>query len=119
MLMPPRRKVLLCSCLFATMTGFGTGVVGIAANSATEAPAGLTPPSFNGAASINNGLVEPAGDTFARDQQVYEHEKQSPPDLDLYTTQLPASLATRIRIVEQPARSQNSASATTMQMVIS
>src|SRR5882757_3398669 len=75
MLMPPGKKVLLCSCLFATLTGLGTGVVGIAANSATEAPAGFNTPSFNGAASINNGLVEPAGDTFARDQQVYEHEE--------------------------------------------
>ena len=75
MLMPPRRKVLLCSCLFATLTGFGTGVVGIAANSATEAQAGFNTPSFNGDASINNGLVEPAGDTFARDQQVYEHDE--------------------------------------------
>jgi CxxC motif-containing protein (DUF1111 family) len=75
MLMPPGKKVLLCSCLFATMTGLGTGVVGIASNSATEAPAGFNTPSFNGAASINNGLVEPAGDTFARDQQVYEHEE--------------------------------------------
>src|ERR1700692_460333 len=75
MLMPPRRKVLLCSCLFATLTALGTGVVGVAANSATEAPAGFNTPSFNGAASINNGLVEPAGDTFARDQQVYEHEE--------------------------------------------
>jgi len=74
MLMPPGRKVLLFSCLFA-ITGLGTGVVGIAANSATEAPAGFNTPSFNGAASINNGLVEPAGDTFARDQQVYEHEE--------------------------------------------
>src|ERR1700692_3898322 len=75
MLMPPRRKVLLCSCLFATLTALGTGVVGVAANSATEAPAGFNTPSFNGAASINNGLVEPAGDTFARDQQVYEQNE--------------------------------------------
>ncbi|MDT7811866.1 MAG: hypothetical protein QOH35_4130 [Acidobacteriaceae bacterium] len=75
MLMPPRKKVLFCSCLFATLTALGTGVGGVAANSATEAPAGFNTPSFNGAASINNGLVEPAGDTFARDQQVYEHEE--------------------------------------------
>jgi hypothetical protein len=40
MLMPQRRNVLLCSCLFVTVTALGTGVVGIAANSATEAPAG-------------------------------------------------------------------------------
>jgi CxxC motif-containing protein (DUF1111 family) len=75
MLMPPRRKVLLSSCIFAALTALGTGVVGVAANSATEAPAGFNTPSFNGAASINNGLAEPPGDTFARDQQVYEHEE--------------------------------------------
>ena len=75
MLMPPRRKVLLCSCLFAALTALGTGLVGVAANSATEAPAGFNTPSFNGAASISNGLVEPPGDTFARDQQVYEQER--------------------------------------------
>ena len=75
MLMPPGRKVLLNFCLLATLTGLGTGVVGVAANSATEAPAGFHTPSFEAAASISNGLVEPAGDTFARDQQVYEHEE--------------------------------------------
>ncbi len=75
MLMPPRRKVLLGSCLFTALTALATGLVGIAGNSATEAPAGFNTPSFNGAASINNGLVEPAGDTFARDQQVYEENE--------------------------------------------
>jgi CxxC motif-containing protein (DUF1111 family) len=74
MLMSPRRRVFLCSCL-ATLIASGPGVVGTAANSAMEAPAGFNTPSFNGAASINNGLVEPPGDTFARDQQVYEHEE--------------------------------------------
>jgi CxxC motif-containing protein (DUF1111 family) len=57
------------------LTALGTGVVGIAANSATEAPAGFNTPSFNGGASVNNGLVEPPGDTFARDQQVYEENE--------------------------------------------
>src|SRR5271155_2143641 len=75
MLMPPRRKGLLCSCLFAALTALGTGLVGTAANSATEAPAGFNTPSFNSAASINNGLVEPPGDTFALDQQVYEENE--------------------------------------------
>src|ERR1700723_998082 len=75
MLMPPRRKVLLCTGLFAALAALGTGLVGTAANSATEAPAGFNTPSFNGAASISNGLVEPPGDTFARDQQVYEQNE--------------------------------------------
>jgi CxxC motif-containing protein (DUF1111 family) len=75
MLMPPRRRVLLCSCLFAAMAAFDAGLIGTAANSATEAPAGFNTPSFNGAASINNGLVEPPGDTFARDQEAYEENE--------------------------------------------
>jgi len=70
-----RRKALLCSCLFAALAVLGTGLVGTASNSATEAPAGFNTPSFNGAASISNGLVEPPGDTFARDQQVYENNE--------------------------------------------
>jgi CxxC motif-containing protein (DUF1111 family) len=72
MLIPHRRKVLLCSCLFAALTALGTGLTRVAAKSATEAPAGFNTPSFNGAQSLSNGLVEPAGDTFARDQEVYE-----------------------------------------------
>jgi CxxC motif-containing protein (DUF1111 family) len=75
MLMPPRRKVLFCTSLFAALAALGTGLVGIGANSATEAPAGFNTPSFDSAASINNGLVEPPGDTFARDQQVYEENE--------------------------------------------
>jgi CxxC motif-containing protein (DUF1111 family) len=72
MLTPHWRKVLLCSCLFAALTVLGTGLPGVAAQSATEAPAGFNTPSFNGAQSVSNGIVEPNGDTFARDQEVYE-----------------------------------------------
>jgi CxxC motif-containing protein (DUF1111 family) len=72
MLMPHWRKVLLCSCLFAAVAALGTGLARVAAKSATEAPSGFNTPSFNSAQSINNGIVEPPGDTFARDQQVYE-----------------------------------------------
>jgi hypothetical protein len=72
MLKPYWREVLLCSCLIAALTALGTGLVGVAANSATEAPAGFNTPSFNGAQSVSNGIVEPHGDTFALDQQVYE-----------------------------------------------
>src|ERR1700761_4685845 len=75
MLMPPQRKILLCSCLFAALTALGAGLVGAATNAATEAPAGFNTPSFNSAASMNNGLVEPPGDTFARDQQAYEQNE--------------------------------------------
>jgi CxxC motif-containing protein (DUF1111 family) len=72
MLIPHWRKLLLCSCLFAALTALGTGLARVAAKSATEAPAGFNTPSFNGAQSISNGIVEPPGDTFARDQDVYE-----------------------------------------------
>src|ERR1700729_380806 len=66
------RKVLLSSCLFAAVAALGTGLARVAAKSATEAPAGFNTPSFNSAHSISNGIVEPPGDTFALDQQVYE-----------------------------------------------
>jgi CxxC motif-containing protein (DUF1111 family) len=72
MLISPGSKVLLCSCLLATSIALGTGLVRVAAKSATEAPAGFNTPSFNGQHSISNGIVEPAGDTFTLDQQVYE-----------------------------------------------
>jgi CxxC motif-containing protein (DUF1111 family) len=72
MLIAHRRKVLLCSCLFAALTVLGTGLARVAAKSATDAPAGFSTPSFNGAQSVSNGIVEPPGDTFARDQEVYE-----------------------------------------------
>ena len=71
----PRRRKILAPCLFAVLTAFGTGLIGVAGNSATEAPAGFNTPSFNSTASINNGLVEPPGDTFARDQQAYEQNE--------------------------------------------
>src|SRR3984885_9856973 len=75
MLISPRSKVLLCSCLLATSIALGTGLVRVAAKSATEAPAGFNTPSFNGQHSISNGIVEPPGDTFALDQQVYEENE--------------------------------------------
>src|ERR1700744_5869987 len=71
----PRRREILAPCFFDVLTAFGTGLIGVAGNSATEAPAGFNTPIFNSTASINNGLVEPPGDTFARDQQVYEHDE--------------------------------------------
>jgi len=72
MLISPRRKIVLSACLCATAIVLGTGLVRVAAKSATEAPAGFNTPSFNGQHSISNGIIEPPGDTFALDQQVYE-----------------------------------------------
>jgi CxxC motif-containing protein (DUF1111 family) len=75
MAIPLRRKILVSVCLFGALMAMTIGVVGIAQQSATEAPAGFNTPSFNSAASISNGIVEPPGDTFARDQNVYEENE--------------------------------------------
>jgi CxxC motif-containing protein (DUF1111 family) len=75
MLIPCGRKLVLSSCVLALLAALGTGLARVAATSVTEAPAGFNTPSFNGAHSISNGIVEPAGDTFARDQQIYEQNK--------------------------------------------
>jgi CxxC motif-containing protein (DUF1111 family) len=75
MAIPLRRKVLLSVCLFGALIAMTIGFVGIAQQSATEAPAGFNTPSFNSTASVSNGIVEPTGDTFARDQNVYEENE--------------------------------------------
>src|ERR1700723_3259532 len=75
MLMVHWRKVLLCFCLFAGLAALGTGLARVAAQSATEAPAGFNTPSFNAAHSVSNGIGEPPGDRFSRDQEVYEQNE--------------------------------------------
>jgi CxxC motif-containing protein (DUF1111 family) len=72
MLMPLSKKILVCSCLVATLAALDAAFAGVEARPPTEPPAGFNTPSFNGSHSISNGIVEPPGDTFARDQQVYE-----------------------------------------------
>jgi CxxC motif-containing protein (DUF1111 family) len=67
-----KKRVLLYFCLFAALIAFGKGLVRVAANTVMEAPSGFNTPSFNGAQSVSNGIVEPPGDSFARDQEVYE-----------------------------------------------
>ena len=50
-------------------------VVGIAQQSASEAPAGFDTPTLDqnpGSQSVSNGIPEPPGDTFALDQQRFE-----------------------------------------------
>jgi Di-haem oxidoreductase, putative peroxidase len=75
----PRSKILVSSCLVSTLTALAAQLAGAQAptpaGAPTEAPAGFATPSFNAAHSISNGLVEPPGDTFARDQQVFEQNK--------------------------------------------
>jgi CxxC motif-containing protein (DUF1111 family) len=74
MLIPHWRRILLCSCLVAALTVLATGLARVAANSPTEAPAGFNTPSFNGTQSVSNGIVQPPGDTFAHDQEIYEQD---------------------------------------------
>jgi CxxC motif-containing protein (DUF1111 family) len=75
MTIPLLRKVLLSVCLFGALIAMIIGFRGIAQQSAKEAPAGFNTPSFNSAHSVSNGIVEPPGDTFARDQNVYEENE--------------------------------------------
>ena len=75
MAIPLCRKVLVSVCLFGALIALTLGLVGIAQQSAKEAPAGFNTPSFNSAQSISNGIVEPSGDTSARDQNVYRGKR--------------------------------------------
>lgn len=67
-----RTAVLLSGFVLTGVARFAIGDAGSNQAPAQEAPAGFNTPSFNGAQSISNGLPEPAGDSFALDQQVYE-----------------------------------------------
>src|SRR5580704_11773552 len=67
-----RSKAIVSGCLLAVAVRLSIGLAGISQQSPQEAPAGFNTPSFNGAQSVSNGIAEPAGDTFALDQQVYE-----------------------------------------------
>src|SRR5271155_577104 len=75
----PRSKILVSSWLVAISTALGAQFAGAQASTPagapTEAPAGFDTPSFNAAHNISNGLVEPPGDTFARDQEIFELNK--------------------------------------------
>src|SRR5712672_3430561 len=54
----------------------GASVAAVAAHQAlTEAPTGFDTPTLvenPGSQSVSNGIAEPAGDSFALDQQIYE-----------------------------------------------
>jgi len=69
--MTTNRTVVLTLLLAAT----AIGVAGLAQQGPTEAPAGFDTPTLAqnpGSKSVSNGIAEPPGDTFARDQAVYE-----------------------------------------------
>jgi len=76
-MIPLKKKALLRVCAFTAGGAVIMAVAGIAQQAATEAPAGFSTPSFNGAQSVSNGIVEPPGDTYALDQQVYEQNHQA------------------------------------------
>jgi CxxC motif-containing protein (DUF1111 family) len=67
-----RVAVLLSGCVLAGAVKFAAGLASVDDPHLQEAPAGFNTPSFNGAQSVSNGIAEPAGDTFALDQQVFE-----------------------------------------------
>jgi hypothetical protein len=119
MLIPHWRKVLLCSCLFAALTALGTGLARVAAKSATEAPAGrIQHAQLQRRTKRQQRNRRAPGDTFARDQEVYEQNHSVQTGLGpVYNP--PASVAMRIRIAEEPASSQNSELGTRMKMAIS
>ena len=58
------------------LTLCGASVAAVAAQQAlTEAPTGFDSPTLvenPGSRSVSNGIAEPAGDSFALDQQIYE-----------------------------------------------
>jgi CxxC motif-containing protein (DUF1111 family) len=67
-----RRNLLFVLCFSGAAV---VALAGIAQEYATEAPAGFDTPTLSqnpGSQSVSNGITEPAGDTYARDQQVYE-----------------------------------------------
>src|ERR1700746_2267385 len=62
----------------AVLTLCGASVVAVATvaqQTATEAPTGFDTPTLvekPGSQSVSNGIAEPAGDSFALDQQIFE-----------------------------------------------
>src|ERR1700733_14519806 len=113
------RKVIFHGCLLAAAIRLAIGITGIGQQSAKEAPAGFNTPSFNSAASISNGIVELPGDTFARDQNVYEKNDAVKDGLGPVYNATSCVTCHQNPIVGQPARSQNSGLDTMMQMAIS
>src|ERR1700756_3725780 len=57
------------------LTLCGVSVVAVAQQAAIEAPTGFDTPTLvenPGSQSVSNGIAEPAGDSFALDQQIFE-----------------------------------------------
>src|SRR6201982_1914247 len=67
------RRIIAVLVLLLGVTAMGLALT--AQQPPTEAPAGFDTPTLAqnpGSQSKNNGLTEPAGDSYALDQQVYE-----------------------------------------------
>jgi CxxC motif-containing protein (DUF1111 family) len=67
-----RAAAVLSSCVLAGAVRVAVVLAGTDSPPPQEAPAGFNTPSFNGAQSVNNGIAEPPGDSFALDQQIFE-----------------------------------------------
>ncbi len=70
-----RTLFLLCAMAGCIVSGMVWTVIA-QEQYATEAPTGFNTPSFNGEASVSNGIQEPAGDSFDLDQQLFERDHQ-------------------------------------------
>jgi CxxC motif-containing protein (DUF1111 family) len=68
--------ILTGKCWFVVLMLCGASIATAAAQqAATEAPTGFDTPTLvenPGSGSVSNGIAEPAGDSFALDQQIYE-----------------------------------------------
>src|SRR5260370_36482464 len=73
--MMSKRANLLSISVGSCMIVFGL----LAQQMATEAPAGFDTPTLQvqnaGSQSVSNGIAEPAGDSFALDQQIFERRE--------------------------------------------
>ena len=68
-----QRSISVCLLILGVVTALA--VFGLAQDSPAEAPAGFDTPTVvenPGSQSRSNGIVEPAGDTYALDQQAFE-----------------------------------------------
>lgn len=70
------RSVMLYVCALVLVMAIGTMSI-VYSQSSTQAPTGFNTPTLNqnsGSQSVSNGFPEPAGDTFANDQQHFEEQ---------------------------------------------
>ena len=70
-----------CVSVLVLLLGvMAAGLVGIAQQPVTEAPAGFDTPTLAhspGSQSKSSGIAEPPGDTYALDEQIYEDDEST------------------------------------------